>query len=115
MALRIKHAERMLRRELGPALASEDVTFEQWQVLAALLAEPGQRMTELASTSGLSAPSLTRHVDRLVELACVVRRVDPDDRRSAVVALSERGTACAHRLAAAESAIVVQAPAQLQL
>jgi DNA-binding MarR family transcriptional regulator len=95
----------MLRRELDPVLDAEGVAFEQWQVLAALLAEPGQRMTQLAASSSLPAPSLTRHVDRLVERALVVRRVDPADRRSAVVALSERGVTCARRLAAIEASV----------
>lgn len=107
MALRLKHAERILRRELEPALAAEGVTFEQWQVLAALLHDPGQRMTQLASSASLPAPSLTRHVDRLVERALVVRRVAAEDRRSTVVALSERGDACARRLATIEASIRV--------
>jgi len=113
LALRIKRAERMLRRELDPVLDAEGVTFEQWQVLAALLAEPGQRMTHLAASSSLPAPSLTRHVDRLVERALVVRRIDPADRRSAVVALSERGGACARRLAAIEASVAPTTSAAL--
>ena len=63
---------------------------------------PGITMTSLATSAVVAAASLTRHVDRLVELALVVRRIDPADRRRAVLALSSRGADLAARLLAAE-------------
>ena len=101
--LRLKQAELFLRRALGHVLEAEDITFEQWQVLAALLERPGIRMTDLAEAAVLPAATLTRHVDRLVERALVIRRVDPGDKRSAVVALSSRGKHLAGRLRQLES------------
>jgi len=101
--LRLKHAELALRRTLQPVLDAEQVTFEHWQVLAALLEQPGLRMTDLAEAAVLPAATLTRHVDRLVEQALVIRRVDPDDKRRAVVALSRRGEQLAARLSGMES------------
>lgn len=96
--LRLKHAEQALRRAVGPVLVAEELTFEQWQVLAALLERPGLRMTDLAEFAVLPAATLTRHVDKLVERALVIRRIDPDDRRRAVVALSRLGESLALRL-----------------
>lgn len=96
--LRLKQAEQALRRSLVPVLDAEHITFEHWQVLAALLDEPGLRMTDLAEAAVLPAATLTRHVDRLVERALVIRRIDPDDKRRAVVALSARGEHLAQRL-----------------
>lgn len=103
--LRLRRAEARLRRALGPLLSAEGITFEQWQVLAALRAQPGQTMTELAESAVLPAASLTRHVDRLAELALVVRRIDPADKRRVVVALSARGDALAGVLAEAEAGV----------
>jgi len=107
VALQLKQAERVLRRQLEPALEAENLTFEHWQVLAALLAEPGQRMTELAHAACLPAPTLTRHVDRLVERALIIRRVDPNDRRSVLVALSDHGVALSRRLLDVETSASV--------
>lgn len=115
VTLQLKQAELLLRRTLDPALVAEGILFEHWQVLAALLEHPGLPMTELAEASVLPAATLTRHVDKLVELALVIRRIDPSDKRRAVVALSARGEHLARRLrevelnvgiAAASSAVV---------
>ena len=107
VTLRLKHAERALRRAVEPRLTAEQLTFEQWQVLSALRERPGLRMTELAEFAVLPAASLTRHVDRLVERALVIRRIDPDDRRRAVVALSSLGERLAALLHDAESGAVL--------
>ena len=107
--LRLKRAELSMRRSLGPVLDAEHVTFEHWQVLAALLEHPGIRMTDLAEAAVLPAATLTRHVDRLVERALIIRRVDPADRRRAVVALSARGEHLATRLHELESRVAVSA------
>lgn len=102
LTLQIKQTEMALRHRLGPELTMAGVSFEQWQVLAALLIQPGQGMTELAESASLAPASLTRHVDKLVELALVVRRVDPNDKRRIAVALSTRGAGMAERIHAAE-------------
>jgi DNA-binding MarR family transcriptional regulator len=102
MALRLKRAEQALRRRLQPLLAEHDVTFEHWQVLAALQEEPGLRMSDLAEAAVLPPATLTRHVDRLVERALVVRRIDAEDRRIAVIALSRTGEALVARILRAE-------------
>lgn len=104
--LRLKQAERVLRRHLAPALQAEAVTFEQWQVLAVLLEHPGLRMSDVAEVAALPRATLTRHVDHLVESALVVRRIDPADKRRAVLALSRLGEQAAHRLHGVESELV---------
>lgn len=108
LTLRLKQAEHALRRSLEHDLDAEGITFEHWQVLAALIEQPGLRMTELAGASVLPAATLTRHVDRLVERAFVIRRIDPDDKRRAVVALSSRGEQLAQRLRQLESRVELE-------
>jgi DNA-binding MarR family transcriptional regulator len=111
LTLQLKQVELALRRTLEPLLIAEDILFEHWQVLAALLEQPGLRMTELAEASVLPAATLTRHVDRLVERALVIRRIDPDDKRRAVVALSSRGEHLARRLREVDSDVGIAAAA----
>lgn len=98
-------AESALRRHLVAALDAAGISFEQWQVLAALLERPGLPMTELADAAVLPAATLTRHVDRLAQRALVIRRIDPHDRRRAVVALSAQGERIAGELRTTEGAL----------
>ena len=101
-SLRLKRAEQALRRRLRPVLAEHAISFEHWLVLAALHETPGLRMSDLAEAAAQPPATLTRHVDRLVEQALVVRRIDAEDRRIALVAISKRGEGLVERLLAAE-------------
>lgn len=78
---------------------------EHWRILAVLDEHPGTAMTALAAAAVVPAASLTRHVDRLVERSLAIRRVDPDDRRRAVLALSPRGRDLSQQLHRAESGV----------
>lgn len=109
--LRLKHAENTLRVQLSGALRSASISFEQWQVLAALWEAPGLRMTDLAEFAVLPPATLTRHVDALVERALVIRRIDPDDKRRVVVALSSQGGQLAEELRGVERDAVADATA----
>ena len=101
-SLRLKRAEQALRRHLQPLLAEHHIGFEHWLVLAALSEEPGLRMSDLAESAALPPATLTRHVDLLVERALVVRRIDAEDRRIALIALSKPGERLVGQLQAAE-------------
>jgi DNA-binding MarR family transcriptional regulator len=46
---------------------------------------------ELAVAEGVSPPSVTRSLRRLIELGYVSREPDPADRRAAVICLTQRG------------------------
>src|SRR4051794_9168828 len=105
MALQLKRAEQALRHRLRPLLAEHDITFEHWQVLAALQESPGIRMSDLAEAAVLPPATLTRYVDRLIERALVVRRIDAEDRRIAVIALSQTGEALVARIQVAENRV----------
>lgn len=104
-ALRLKRAEQVLRLRLQPLLTEHEITFEHWQVLAALGETPGLRMSDLAEAAVLPPATLTRYVDRLAERALLVRRVDAEDRRIAVIALSHQGEALVARIQAAEDRV----------
>ena len=104
LALLLKRAEETVRLRLQPALDEADLNLEHWRILSVLLSEPGLRMTSIAEAAVVPGASLTRHMDRLVERALVIRRVDPEDKRRVVAALSPRGAELALRLRAAEAA-----------
>ncbi|MCR1780908.1 MarR family transcriptional regulator [Nocardioides carbamazepini] len=104
LAIQVRRVEAALHRELRPILDEHSLTMEHWRILAVVDDRPGLGMSEVAAAAVVAATSLTRHVDRLVERGLLVRRVDPDDRRRAVVALSPHGLAYVGRLRRAEQA-----------
>lgn len=94
-----------LQQRLVPTLREHGLTAEHWQILSVLLRRPGTGMSDLAAEALLPAATLTRHMDRLVERALVVRRVDPEDKRRVVAALSSRGARIAADVRALEGRI----------
>jgi DNA-binding MarR family transcriptional regulator len=55
-------------------------------------------MSELAGRLGVSMPTASGVVDRLVELALLERRTDASDRRQVIVALTETGADTLERM-----------------
>ncbi len=102
LAVRVGQVEAALRRRLQPLLDEHGLGLEHWRILAVVGAAPGLAMREVAAAAAVPAATLTRHADRLVERGLLVRRVDPGDRRRAVVALSPLGEEYVGRLHAAE-------------
>lgn len=77
-----------------------ELTNRQLKVLLVLCvsAQAGARMGQLASALGVTLPTVTGIVDRLVEHGLVRREEDPSDRRLVVVRLTESGRALMDRL-----------------
>jgi DNA-binding MarR family transcriptional regulator len=48
---------------------------------------------DLAASEGVSPPSVTRSLSRLVDLGLVERLADPKDRRAAIISLTDKGEA----------------------
>jgi DNA-binding MarR family transcriptional regulator len=113
LALLVARVEHALRTRLNPALLAEGLTPEHWRILSVLLERPGLPMSALAEAAVLPSASLTRHVDRLVERALVVRRIDASDKRRAVTALSPMGRDLTLRLHATEREIEADVAAGL--
>jgi DNA-binding MarR family transcriptional regulator len=81
--------------ELRPVASQEwlglDLTIAQLKVLIFLRVEGRTRMGALASALGVTMPTATSVMDRLVERGLVVREADPNDRRVVVCRLSQAG------------------------
>ena len=105
LALLLIQAERTVRRHLEPSLVEAGLSFDHWRIMTVLLARPGARMSSIADEAVLPPATLTRHMDQLVARAMVVRRIDPDDKRRVVAALSPLGEQLALQLRADERLI----------
>lgn len=105
VAVQVRQVEARLRHALQPLLDEHGLAMDHWRIIAVIGDEPGLGMSEIAGAAVVPAASLTRHMDKLVERGIVVRRIDADDKRRTVVALSPRGEAYAGRLRAAEQAV----------
>jgi DNA-binding MarR family transcriptional regulator len=75
----------------APEFVGVGVTMSQAKVLYLVQAEPDMRMSDLAGRLGVTLPSISGVVDRLVDQGFITRRDDPADRRQALVRISDAG------------------------
>lgn len=75
----------------APEFVGVGVTMSQAKVLYIVQAEPDMRMSDLAGRLGVTLPSMSGVVDRLVDQGLLTRRDDPADRRQALVRISDAG------------------------
>ena len=78
---------RAMERELGRELAAQEITPQQWGVLATLNHAGPQHQTALAEMLRLEPPTLCRMVDLMERDGWVAREDDPADRRRKLVRL----------------------------
>jgi MarR family transcriptional regulator for hemolysin len=89
-----KAARMLLERRLTQAGAS----FGTWTVLAVLESAGPMVQRVLAASLGIEGATLTRHLDRMEELALIRRNRDGADRRYALVELTPAGRTLCHEL-----------------
>lgn len=74
------------------ASPARDITLAQWRTLALLAQEPaGSRLTDLADATGMSLPSASRMVNRLIARGFIRSEPDADDRRAVRLGLTDSG------------------------
>ena len=89
-----------LARNLRKETETLGITSHQVTLLWLVRSRPGLSLRELAAEEGISAPSLSGHVDRL-EAAGLLRRVrSSDDRRRVGLELTPEGSALLKRVRA---------------
>lgn len=71
--------------------AGEDITSTQVKVLGHLYFVNTNRPSEIGSYLGIDNSAITRMVDRLEKKMLIKRIPDPNDRRSILIELTERG------------------------
>jgi MarR family transcriptional regulator, transcriptional regulator for hemolysin len=82
-----------MRSYADQRLKGYDLTVEQLQVLKRTDVHQGQAQRELSLATGKSQANMTRILDRLEKKNRIVRRRNPEDRRSSLVFLTEDGAA----------------------
>lgn len=93
MILRLARHLRRETEQLG-------VTSHQATLLWLVKSQPGLSLRELAQAEGISAPSLSAHVDRLESLGLIRRVRSSDDRRRVGLELTPEGRATMRRVRA---------------
>ncbi len=66
---------------VGPMPTPPDLTMQQVRVLGHVAAQPGISGHELGGLLGVSAPTASGLIERLVEKGLIIRADDADDRR----------------------------------
>lgn len=87
-------ALRMTLGRLGRLLrqqSADDLTYALMSLLLTIARTQPVTAGDLATAEGVSPPSVTRSLNRLVALGLVTREPDPADRRAAVIRLTEQG------------------------
>lgn len=90
--------ERRVSRRLESALAKEGLTVDQWRVLDLVFDGEGHPMSEIAAAIVVPGPTLTKIIDKLVDMALVYRLVDNKDRRRVLAFLSDKGRGLHQRI-----------------
>jgi DNA-binding MarR family transcriptional regulator len=82
-----------LRSYADQRLKIYDLTVEQLQVLKQADVAGGQPQNKLSLLTSKSPANMTRILDRLEKKDRIVRRLNPDDRRSSLIFLTKDGKA----------------------
>lgn len=100
LPMALLRAREATMRRFRPILADHDLTEQQWRVLRALSAatEP-MDVGDLAETTFLLGPSLSRILVNLDERGLITRRSDPADQRRSLIELTRGGTRLVARIA----------------
>lgn len=89
---------RQLRSTSNEDWTSLSLTRAQLRILAQLRQDGPAAVSQLANMLGVTLPSITATVDRLVQSSLVAREDDPNDRRRVINKLTPSGTALIERL-----------------
>jgi homoprotocatechuate degradation regulator HpaR len=93
---------------MGPIrgmLSHSGVNEQKWRVLRILEEQGPLEVSQVADKACLLLSSLTRMIGPMVREGLVTRHTPPQDRRKAVIAITEAGAALIHRHAADSAAI----------
>lgn len=94
----IQRFNRFLRAGDLNEVALGELTVAQLRVLFRLRRRGPMTSGKLAASLGVTLPTVTSIIDRLVAKGLVERQDDPTDRRRVIVAISEDGAAIAERI-----------------
>jgi DNA-binding MarR family transcriptional regulator len=88
---RIYLISQAIRNNVERLLKPFDLTSEQLHLLKNLDRQEGRTQRQIGAATGKSAANTTRILDRLEKKNLIVRRENPEDRRSQIVLLTVEG------------------------
>ena len=91
LANRLRPVLLQINRRLRREAHAEGITGGQAALLAQIRAYPEFGVRDLAAREGVSAPALTRYLDRMEKAGLVVRTRSPKDARRIRLALTPKG------------------------
>jgi DNA-binding MarR family transcriptional regulator len=91
LANRLRPVLLLLNRHLRREAHAAGVTGGQAALLGQIRHNPHLGVRELAALEGISAPSMTRYLDRMERAGLIVRTRSPEDARRIRVALTPKG------------------------
>lgn len=89
----LHRAAQRMRAATGEQAQKHGIGMRDYIVLSALHLTPNLTQVELAKTLGLDKTTLMTLLDRLEDTGLVVRRSDPNDRRSRIPQITKAGNA----------------------
>jgi DNA-binding MarR family transcriptional regulator len=92
-------ADHVMTESIGKQIEGHGLSSIEWRILAALSERDGLPMAELARRLVVKHPTVTKAIDRMEAAQLVRRRTPSEDRRRAIVHLTERGLQLATPLA----------------
>jgi DNA-binding MarR family transcriptional regulator len=92
------HADLKMKNNLLRKIKSFEITTEQWMILNRLFEEPVINQKELSERTLKDQGSLTRTLDRMENKGLVKRQINPTDRRSFLIYLTNEGYALRNRI-----------------
>ncbi len=113
VADQLRRINRELRASSQEDWTSLSLTRAQLKILVLLRQEGATTVGHLASHLGVTLPSVTATVDRLVQQGLVSREDDPTDRRRVINRLTPTGTVLIDRLQEGRRTRLVRALQQL--
>ncbi|GAA4579779.1 hypothetical protein GCM10023194_06290 [Planotetraspora phitsanulokensis] len=113
MVLALQRATHRTLHALTAALADLDLTASEINALANLADGRARNVRALSADTGTRATTLTGVLDRLERRGLLTRELDPDDRRSFRLALTDSGRDVAAQVSAAFSDLEARALAGL--
>jgi DNA-binding MarR family transcriptional regulator len=105
----LRQVSRLMRAGSQEDWVSLSLTRAQLRVLMLLHQDGPAAVGQVASHLGVTLPSVTATVDRLVSQGLVTRQDDPNDRRRVINQLTPAGTALVERLQEGKRARLVAA------
>jgi DNA-binding MarR family transcriptional regulator len=109
---RLEHEVGVMIRRIRRVIAERarmihpDLSAVSYSILGALNSTGPSRASELVDLFSIDKGAVSRHLQMLLELGLVEREPDPEDRRAAIIAISEEGSRRLEEVAARRRAEV---------